>query len=158
MTPSSTETAARLAKITLREAAIECEQYKDRTKYLVRDDKLPEMFQQLSRFSHFILANGIREKIIPALDVLGISKNTFQDIVTSEVVGVNKPQPEGFLYVMNKTGLPASAHIMIGDREAVDLEPAKKLGMHTALVWSDTESRIAEITLQTVYDVVGVLG
>ena len=158
VTPSSTETAARLANISLREAAIECEHYKDRTKYLVRDDKLPLMFARLSMYTHYILANGIREKIIPALEVLGISIDTFRDIVTSEIVGVNKPQPQGFLYVMKESGLPANAHIMIGDREAVDLEPAKKLGMHTILVWSDSQSSIADVTLRSVYDIAGVLG
>ena len=130
VTPSSTETAARLANISLREAAIECEHYKDRTKYLKYDPKLPELFMKLSNFQHFILANGIREKIIPALEVLGVNKETSVDIATSEIVGLNKPQPDGFLYIMRETKLPASNHIMIGDREAVDLVPAKSLGIH----------------------------
>ena len=58
---------------------------------------------------------------------------------------------------MKKTGLPPEAHLMIGDRELVDLAPAKNLGMHTCLVWSDKKSTIADATLLTVYDVAAML-
>ena len=58
---------------------------------------------------------------------------------------------------MKKTGLPAAAHIMIGDREAVDLAPAKMLGMKTCLVWSDSASLVADVTLKTVYEVATIL-
>ena len=158
ITPSSTETASRLANISLRDAAIECEQYKDRAKYLSRDEALISMFGRLTHVTHYILANGIRDKIIPALAVLGIPKKTFADIVTSEVVGVNKPKPDGFLYIMKKTNLLPHEHLMIGDREAVDLAPAKQLGMKTCLVWSEANSPVADVTLPTVYNLPDVLG
>ncbi len=139
-TPSSTEAASVLAKISLAQAAIEGELDNYRLKYISRDEKLVGLFRSLATFTHFILANGIREKIIPALAGLGIPPETFGEIVTSEIVGVNKPQPDGFRYIMKKTGLPAEAHLMIGDREAVDLAPAKTLGMHTCLVsWGVTK-------------------
>ena len=158
-TTSSTETAAKLSGISIREAAIECELTKeDRTKFIQRDDKLIALFHSLSSFTHYMLANGIREKILPALSVLGVSEDTFTEIVTSEVVGVTKPAPDGFLYIMQKTGLPAAAHLMIGDREAVDLAPAKALGMKTCLVWSETPSTVADITLPNVYDIEKILG
>lgn len=157
-TPSSTETAALLAGITLREAAIECERYKDRTKYLKRDEQLIKTFEKLSTYTHYILANGIREKIVPALSVLGVPQETFREIVTSEVVGVNKPQLQGFQYIMGKTGLKPEAHLMIGDREAVDLVPAKALGWLTCLVWSEKPSAVADGALSSVYEVPGMLG
>jgi FMN phosphatase YigB (HAD superfamily) len=45
---------------------------------------------------------------------------------------------------------------MIGDREAVDLVPAKAVGMHTCLVWSEIKSTIADITLPDVYRVADI--
>ena len=78
-------------------------------------------------------------------------------MVTAETVGTVKPHPEGFRYILGKTGLPPEQHLMIGDREAVDLVPAKQLGMHTCLVWSEKKSAVADITLATVYDVVRLL-
>lgn len=157
ITPSSTKTAAILANIPVAQAAVECEQYKDRTKYLHRDEKLIELFHKLIKYKHFILANGMKKKIVESLLVLGLSENQFAEIVTSEIVGVNKPEPKGFLYIVEKTGLPTAAHMMVGDREVVDLVPAKTLGMHTCLVWSDKKSIIADITLETVYEVANVI-
>lgn len=139
VTPSSTETAAKLAGISVREAAIECELYKDRRKYLARDEKLVSAFESLRTYTHYLLVNGIKEKVTEGLEVLGLSASLFQEIVTSEVVGVNKPQLDGFRYIIEKTALPPHAHLMIGDREAVDLIPAKTVGMQTCLVsWGIT--------------------
>jgi len=150
---SATAVVAKLCNIPVAAAAIESENYYDRRKYLHRDLRLIEMFEKLKHFRHFILANGMIAKLKETLPVLGIPVGTFEEIVTSETVGVTKPDPAGFLYIMKKTGLPPNAHLMIGDRESVDIIPAKALGMHTCLVWSDTKSAIADVTLPTVYDV-----
>ncbi|MBI5019498.1 HAD family hydrolase [Candidatus Gottesmanbacteria bacterium] len=157
-TPSSTETAAELAGISVQEAAIECELYKDRRPFLSRDQRLIDMFAKLTHYTHYFLVNGIQEKVRESLDVLGVSPDIFREFVTAEVVGVNKPQPDGFRYIMEKTGFPADAHLMIGDRVAVDLVPAKALGMKTCLVWSEVTDSIADVVLPEVYGVVSVLG
>lgn len=153
ITPSATQTVAALSKISIAQAAIESEKYFDRVAYLHRDPRLVELFTKLKGFRHYILANGVSAMLKKVLPVLGIPVSTFKEIVTSEIVGVTKPDPKGFLYIMNKTGLPPAAHLMIGDREMVDIAPAKALGMHTCLVWSGTKSTIADVTLPTVYDV-----
>ncbi len=155
ITPSSTKTAAMLTGLPLVQVAIECEQYKDRTKYLKRDEKLISMFGKLSGFTHYMLVNGIQEKTRDALKVLGLSPDIFTEIVTSEIVGENKPSEKGFRYILEKTKLPPDQHLMIGDREAVDLVPAKNLGMKTCLVWADPKAQFSstDIVLSTVYDV-----
>jgi len=150
---SATAVVAKLCTISVAAAAVESEKYFDRRKYLHRDLRLIEMFGKLKRFRHVIFANGVIAKHKETLKVLGIPADTFEEFVTAETVGVTKPDPAGFLYIMKKTGLPPNAHLMIGDRELVDIAPAKKLGMHTCLVWSDKKSEIADVTLPTVYDV-----
>ena len=85
------------------------------------------------------------------IKITGLNANIFTGIVTSEKVGVNKPELKGFQYILNKTQLSADEHLMIGDREEVDLVPAKKLGMKTCLVWSNKKSEIADITVKDVY-------
>jgi len=157
-TPSSTETAAMLSGISVREAAIECELYKDRRPFLSHDQRLIDMFAVLSGFTHYFLVNGIVEKVKESLAVLGVSPDIFREIVTAEVVGVNKPQPDGFEYILRKTGLPPDAHLMIGDRVPVDLAPAKALGMKTCLVWSNEKDTIADAVLPEVYGVASMLG
>jgi HAD superfamily hydrolase (TIGR01549 family) len=150
---SATAVVSKLCNIPIAAAAVESEKYFDRKKYLRRDPRLSSMFERLKGFRHFIFANGVIALHKEALKVLGIPADTFEEFVTSEIVGVTKPDPAGFMYIMKKTGLTPSAHLMIGDRELVDLVPAKALGMHTCLVWSDTKSAIADVTLPTVYDV-----
>lgn len=156
--PSATEVTAVLCKISVSEAAVEMEQYFDRRDYLKRDEKLIAMFKKLKNFRHFTLANGVMRHHIETLRVLGISPTIFEEMVTSEIVGVTKPHPDGFVYILKKTGLAPDKHLMIGDREAVDLAPAKSLGMKTCLVWSDTPSDVADVTIKSVYMVSDLIG
>jgi FMN phosphatase YigB (HAD superfamily) len=127
---SATAVVAKLCSIPIAAAAVESEKYFDRRNYIHRDPRLIDMFERLKRFRHFILANGMIAKHKETLRVLGIPVDTFEEFVTAETVGV---------------------------REFVDVAPAKKLGMHTCLVWSDTPSAIADVTLSIVYDVAKLL-
>jgi HAD superfamily hydrolase (TIGR01549 family) len=156
ITPSATQTVAMLCGIPTSEAALIMENYFDRRDYLRRDEKLIALFEKLKKFRHYILANGTRHHLEETLVTLGIPAGTFTEILTSEHIGENKPSEKGFLYIIKKTGLPPVAHMMIGDREAVDLVPAKAVGMHTCLVWSEIKSTIADITLPDVYRVADI--
>lgn len=153
---SGTTTAALLCGITTAQAAVEGERYINRFKYIGRDELLIEMFDKLKHFSHYMLVNGVKAKTEIFLKHLGLDPTLFTEIVTSETVGVNKPELAGFQYILGKTGLPPEKHLMIGDREEVDLAPAKKLGMMTCLVWK-TDGKVAGISLPTVYDVVKLI-
>jgi HAD superfamily hydrolase (TIGR01549 family) len=115
-------------------AAVENEQSFERITFISKDHALPELFKQLSSYRHFILGNGVKKKLEETIEKLGIPKDTFEEIVTSETVGVNKPDPAGFNYILQKTGVPPEQHLMVGDREVVDLSPAKSVGMKTCLV------------------------
>ncbi len=155
---SATVVSAKLSGISVPAAATEMEKYFDRREFLSRDEKLIACFAKLKNFRHFILANGMIGRHRETLEVLGIPPDTFEAMVTSETVGVTKPDTKGFRYILNKTGLPPDAHMMIGDREAVDLVPAKALGMHTCLVWSTRKSKIADVTLPDVYTIPTLFG
>ncbi|HUD19026.1 MAG TPA: HAD family hydrolase [Patescibacteria group bacterium] len=157
ITLSATEAVGIICNVTTAKAAGYTDKYLNRLRFIKRDTKLIALFEALSGFKHFILGNGSRGPIAKALDVLGIARSTFIEIVTSEVVGVNKPKDNGFRYILEKTGLPAASHLMIGDREKVDLMPAKALGMKTCLVWSVKPSMIADVTIPTVYELSQVL-
>lgn len=155
--PSATETVGRIVGIPTGEAALEMESYFDRRDFLTRDTRLIELFQKLKGYRHILFGNGIIAHLKETLKVLGVPTDTFELYVTSEVTGKTKPHPEGFQYILNYTKLPASAHLMIGDRDLVDLAPAQALGMRTCLVWSDTPGEHADATLPTVYDIPNVL-
>lgn len=154
---SATATVAHLTKIPIAQAAIEMEKYFDRRTYVARDEKLIELFTKLKHFRHMTLANGVIANHEATLEVLGVPREMIERMVTSETVGVTKPDEKGFRYILNYTKIPPHQHLMIGDREDVDLVPAKKLGMRTCLVWSDTKGRIADITIASVYDIEKIL-
>ena len=154
---SGTTTAAKLSGITVVEAVKEGELYVDRSKYIGHDGKLVHLFEQLKSFTHYMLVNGVKAKTEIFLRHLGLDPKIFKEIVTSETVGVNKPNLAGFRYILVKTKLPPREHLMIGDREEVDLAPAKGLGIETCLVWSDKQSEIADVTVATVYDMASLL-
>lgn len=156
VTPSATQTVAHICSITTTQAALHLEKYFDRREFLSRDPQLVALFAKLSNFEHYILANGVRKVLEETLETIGIPKETFTEIVTSEVSGENKPSPAGFQYILNKTKLLPDEHLMIGDRESVDIIPAKAVGMKTCLVWSDEKSS-ADIVIPNVYDVAVVL-
>lgn len=154
--PSATETVGRIVGIPTGKAALEMENYFDRRDFLARDEHLISLFSHLNTYRHIIFGNGIIARIKETLKVLGVPPETFELFVTSEVTGKTKPHPEGFQYILDYTTLPADQHLMIGDRDLVDLAPAQALGMHTCLVWSDTPGPHADITVPTVYDVARV--
>ncbi|MEK9143336.1 MAG: HAD family hydrolase [Patescibacteria group bacterium] len=150
--PSATQTIGILSGITTAQAAQEMEDLFDRRNFVARDEKLISLFSHLKRYRHIMFGNGIIAKHKETLPVLGIAPETFELYVTSEIVGKTKPSPDGFQYILNYTKLPASAHLMIGDRDLVDLAPAKALGMKTCFVWNDTKSIHADVTLPQIYD------
>lgn len=155
--PSATQTIGVLAGITTAQAAREMEDLFDRRNFVSRDEKLIALFSKLKTYRHIMFGNGIMAKHKETLPVLGIAPETFELYVTSEVVGKTKPSPDGFQYILDYTKLPASQHLMIGDRDLVDLAPALRLGMHTCLVWSDTPGPHADITIPTTYDIINHL-
>lgn len=162
-TTSGNEAVGIICGMTTAQAAVENEKGFDRLAYITKDKALPELFEKLRGVRHFILGNGVKANLETTAKGLGIY-DFFEETVTSEVVGANKPDPAGFLYIMKKTGLPASEHLMVGDREAVDLVPAKKVGMQTCLVtWGEGYSELpktgasVDFTIPTVYDLPNLL-
>jgi len=71
--------------------------------------------------------------------------------------GTVKPDPIVFEKILEYTGLPASQHLMIGDRVEVDLVPAKKLGMKTCLAWSKSNDPSVDVSISEVYDIVNLV-
>ncbi len=123
-----------------------------------RDPKLIETFEKLKNFEHYALRNGTYKGTIKILKRLGLGQIKWKDCefgpfkkvwATIDTMGVPKPHPVVFEYVRTylflkeKGRFPkneeeakefAKKIVMIGDREEVDLEPARKVGIRTLLV------------------------
>jgi len=125
-------------------------------KYLKRDERLVQLFVKLKSWRHLIETNGARRLTIKKLKRLGLELSTFEKIFTNaDMFGVLKPDLLPFQKVLEYTRLPAQAHLMIGDRDRTDLEPARKLGMKTCLVWGMSGS--ADICCSSIYQVASFL-
>lgn len=162
-TTSGNEAVGIVCGIPTAQAAVENEMGFDRLSFIQKDPRLPELFEKLKGFRHFILGNGVKSNLQSTARGLGIY-DYVEEIVTSEIVGKNKPDSAGFVYIMKKTGLNPKAHLMVGDREVVDLVPAKKLGMQTCLVaWGGGYAELpqtgasVDISIPTIYDLPNVL-
>ena len=119
--------------------------------YLKKDPQLPLLFSHLSHLRHFLISNSVPEEIETVLGAIDLSEDYFEKCISVVDAGEPKPSPKPFELLLKITGLPPEQHVYIGDRELVDIVPAKKLGMKTILVWG--KSKIADLSLPTVYDV-----
>lgn len=123
--------------------------------YLRKDPKILKTLKKLKNYRHFIISNSVPEEIETVLKAIGLDKSYFEKCISVADVGAPKPSPKPFEFLLKLTGLKSEEHLMVGDREKVDIEPAKKLGMKTILVWG--KSKMADLSLPTVYDIVKVL-
>ncbi len=90
-----------------------------------------EILQYLhSKYKMHIITNGFEE-----VQTLKLKKSEifhfFNKIITSESVGVKKPNPIIFNHALQITESTADKSVMIGDNLEADIEGAQRIGMHT---------------------------
>lgn len=122
-------------------------------RHIKKDKKIKAMFEKLKSFRHILSTNATLVNTKKKLGKLGLSPKVFEKFFChADLSGVLKPDPRAFGEILKYLQLPPEQVLYIGDREQTDLEPAKKMGMHTCLVWG--ESKAADICLPKVYDIV----
>ena len=75
-----------------------------------------------------LITNGFQEVQHTKLSGSGMEPY-FETLTVSEEVGVKKPNPEIFLYALNKAHATAEESIVIGDEMAVDIDGARAAGI-----------------------------
>ena len=73
-----------------------------------------------SKYQLHIITNGFEEVQNIKLEKSGIRKY-FNEIITSESVGVKKPNPKVFQFALDKTGALPAQSIMVGDNLEADI-------------------------------------
>ncbi|MDE1206070.1 YjjG family noncanonical pyrimidine nucleotidase [Tenacibaculum larymnensis] len=92
------------------------------------DDAI-EVLQYLEKKYHLhIITNGFKEVQNLKLEKSGIH-TFFREIITSECVGVKKPNPKVFEFALGKAGAKAHQSVMIGDSYEADIIGAINSGM-----------------------------
>ena len=116
----------------------------DTPRYVKMDPKLTTMFNDLSDYRHTIVTSLPRDILNAEIEKIGIPSETFDYTVCSNDVSKNKPHPEPFLKAVKLLKVKQKNCVMIGDRHAIDIVTANKLGMETIEIGKD---------VRTVYDV-----
>jgi HAD superfamily hydrolase (TIGR01549 family) len=128
----------------------------DKSKYIRADKQLKHMIEvSLSGYTQLIITNTSRQGTFRTLELLELDPNLFKTIITADDVTHSKPDPEPFLKALELTEASPPCHLSIGDREAVDIAPAKKLGMKTLIVWG--QSQLADYSASTIQEIAAVL-
>ncbi len=141
----------------------------DIIKYKVSDSVIhmlsDEYLKYLSKFNHLfdgtfeildylkpkyqmhIITNGFSE--VQSQKIINSKIDGYFDkIITSEQVGVKKPNPKIFEYALNIANAKASESVMIGDNWEADIMGAKDFGMH--VVFCNFENHSVDESIQSV--------
>lgn len=92
------------------------------------DNAIPVLEYLKKRYTMHIITNGFEEVQHRKLRNSNLLPY-FDQIITSEKVGVKKPDPKIFEYAMNVTGAGAQESMMIGDNFEADILGAINVGM-----------------------------
>lgn len=85
------------------------------------------------KYNLHIITNGFAEVLDMKMNTSGIA-SYFDQIITSEDVGVQKPNPDIFLYALKKAGANQSESLMVGDDWEADILGARDSGMDQAFI------------------------
>ncbi len=96
-----------------------------------------------SKYTLHIITNGFEEVQQKKLDSANL-RPYFTQIITSEMAGFKKPEPEIFSYAFKLTGANVDESIMIGDDLKVDILGAKSFGMDQIYVNFDRKKHNEE--------------
>ncbi len=96
-----------------------------------------------SKYQLHIITNGFEEIQTKKMEKSGISK-FFNEVITSESVGVKKPNPKVFEYALEKANTNASCSIMIGDNIEADIKGALDCGIRAIHYNSENNKNIPQ--------------
>lgn len=97
------------------------------------------------RYEMHIITNGFTEVQFVKLTNCGLDE-FFKEVITSEMVGVQKPNKAVFEFALQKAGALAEESIMIGDDQVSDVQGARDAGMDQVFVNYYKEPLIFEPT------------
>jgi HAD superfamily hydrolase (TIGR01662 family) len=117
-----------------------------------QDAQLIKLIADLKqKYQLFIISNGSGRQVERKLKTLGLDLTDFNPRIYCYDHDWVKPEPAPFLLAIESLQLKPEEIVYVGDREDVDVEGAKAVGMKAILVGG--ESQVAEQSVQEVYDI-----
>ena len=115
------------------------------------DPKLKRMFASLPNLRHVLITHNRIDQARRKLACLGLPESVFTLVVPVYDWEMSKQDPSLYRKVLELLTIRPHQVLYLGDREAVDILPAREAGLRTGMVWGDSSA--ADISLPTVYDV-----
>ena len=100
-----------------------------------------------TKYKLHIITNGFKEVQDVKMESSKLNPY-FTQKITSDVVGVNKPDPKIFTHALRMTGADRKKSIMIGDNLAVDIIGARNVGIDQVYFNPDKVSHTAKPTFE----------
>lgn len=94
------------------------------------------------KYKIVMLSNGFSEMQYKKMENAGLAQY-FDEVILSDVVGVNKPHPDIFTYALQQSGSTAASTIMIGDSFLADIEGAMKSNIDQ--IWYNPRNEKADV-------------
>jgi len=112
------------------------------------------------KYKIHILSNGFTEMQYTKMESANIPQTYFENIILSDVVGVNKPHPDIFKYALDIIKSDPRKVIMIGDNLQTDIYGAYNGGIDQ--IWFNPENKSSEdikptYTVNTLAEIKGLL-
>jgi putative hydrolase of the HAD superfamily len=111
----------------------------------------PHAHQTLSylkdKYTLHVISNGFKESTEMKISNNGLDVY-FEQVIISEVVGVNKPDRAIFEHALNLAKADVSASIMIGDSIEADIRGAQDYGMKAIYFNPEGKEKPADVELQ----------
>lgn len=122
------------------------------------DPRLPEFLKSLRRrgFRVALHTNSGRRLAAKVLNALGVDEKAYDLLVTSDD-SPPKPLPEGYQKILTHFGVQSHEAIYVGDRYEVELLPARRLGMRTALIGKAGSPVQSDYVLDSIFDLYALL-
>lgn len=108
-------------------------------------DGASEIIQELAqKYPLFILTNGFDDIQFVKVEACGL-KHCFQEIITSQQVGTQKPDIKFFTFALKRANCLAHEVVMVGDHPIADIQGAENAGIrsiHLNLNRVDSQAQI----------------
>lgn len=118
--------------------------------YVLPDPNLVRLIKDLKeKYTLFLISNGTGHQVERKLTHLGLDCHDFEPRIYCYDQGWVKPEPAPFLAAMESLNLKPEEIVYVGDREDVDIEGAKAVGMKTIMVGG--QSALADQNVSEIY-------
>lgn len=125
-------------------------------KHVEKDPKLVKLIAELKkRYRIFIISNGTERQVKRKLKVLGINFDDFDPRICCFDHDWVKPEPAPYLAAIEVLRLSPEQIVYVGDREDVDVDGAKAVGMKAIYIGGNSSR--ADASIESVYDIVSIL-